>query len=138
MREYTEYLQRRSTPPRDLKAIISQVRSRWRLKLMLRGVVRSLGVAVALFLVAAVPALLVLPMRFLVPESKEWQHGATRARRVPLGELVRRPGWVVTIAWSSIVMVFGFGVYRYLGRRLRAGLAVSISMSFPRGACKSV
>ncbi|MGH7339914.1 MAG: hypothetical protein ACREKH_05425, partial [Candidatus Rokuibacteriota bacterium] len=53
MREYTEYLQRRSTPPTDLAGIIAEVRSRWRLKLILRGVVRSLGVAVALFLVAA-------------------------------------------------------------------------------------
>jgi len=53
MREYTEYLRRRSTPPSDLTDVIREVRSRWRLKLMLRGVVRSIGVAVALFLVAA-------------------------------------------------------------------------------------
>jgi SHS family lactate transporter-like MFS transporter len=65
----------------------------------------------ALFFVAAIPALLVLPIRFLVPESKEWQHGAQKAPRVPLGELLRRPGWLATISWSSIVMVFGFGVY---------------------------
>jgi hypothetical protein len=53
MREYTEYLQRRSTPPADLSGVIKEVRSRWRLKLALRGVARSVGVAVALFLVAA-------------------------------------------------------------------------------------
>ena len=53
MFEYTEYLRRRSTPPSDLTEIISEVRSRWRLKLALRGVARSVGVAVVLFLVAA-------------------------------------------------------------------------------------
>ena len=53
MLEYNEYLQRRSTPPLDLTEIVSAVRSRWRLKLALRGVARSVGVAVALFVVAA-------------------------------------------------------------------------------------
>ena len=53
MLDYTEYLQRRSTPPADLPQIINEVRSRWRLKLALRGVVWSAGTAVVLFLVAA-------------------------------------------------------------------------------------
>ena len=53
MLEYTEYLQRRSNPPADLTQIISELRSRWRLKLALRGVARSVGVAVVLFVVAA-------------------------------------------------------------------------------------
>ena len=53
MLEYNEYLQRRSTTPLDLTQIVSAVRSRWRLKLALRGVARSVGVAVALFVVAA-------------------------------------------------------------------------------------
>ena len=43
--------QRRSTPPSTLTEIIQDVRSRWRIKLALRGVVRSVGVAVALFFV---------------------------------------------------------------------------------------
>ena len=53
MLEYTEYLQRRSNTPADLTQIISELRSRWRLKLALRGVARSVGVAVVLFVVAA-------------------------------------------------------------------------------------
>ena len=53
MIEYTEYLRRRSTPPTDLTQIISEVRSRWRLKQALRGAVRHVGVALALLLVAA-------------------------------------------------------------------------------------
>ena len=39
--------------PSDLRQVIGDVRSRWRLKLVLRGVVRSVATAVALFLVAA-------------------------------------------------------------------------------------
>ena len=53
MLEYTEYLRRRSTPSPDLTQIISELRSRWRLKLALRGVAWSVGVAVVIFLVAA-------------------------------------------------------------------------------------
>ena len=53
MPEYTEYLRRRSTPPTNLTEIISEIRSRWRMKLILRGAVRVVGVALALLLVAA-------------------------------------------------------------------------------------
>ena len=48
-----EYLRRRSTPPTDLVGIIAHVRTRWRLKLALRGALYVLGVAFALFLIAA-------------------------------------------------------------------------------------
>ena len=48
-----DYLRRRPTPPADLLEIIAEVRSRWRAKLVLRGVVRMAAVALALFLLAA-------------------------------------------------------------------------------------
>src|SRR6185503_14556306 len=48
-----KHLRRRSTPPSGLADIIEEVRTRWRLKLALRGVVRGLGAAVILFLIAA-------------------------------------------------------------------------------------
>jgi uncharacterized protein DUF4175 len=48
-----EYLRRRSTPPTNLLEIIGDVRSRWRMKLALRGVVRVLAIGFVLFLVAA-------------------------------------------------------------------------------------
>ena len=38
-----EYLRRRSTPPTDLVGIIAHVRTRWRLKLALRGALYVLG-----------------------------------------------------------------------------------------------
>src|SRR5687767_13091414 len=44
---------RRSTPPSSLLDIIGAVRSRWRLKLALRGAMCVAGVAVGLFLIAA-------------------------------------------------------------------------------------
>src|SRR5688572_15712589 len=47
-----DYL-RRSTPPDDLLGIIAHVRTRWRWKLALRGAVYVLGVAFAIFLLAA-------------------------------------------------------------------------------------
>ena len=53
MLEHIAGAERRSTPPSNLTDIIRDVRSRWRLKLALRGAVRSVGVAVALFFVAA-------------------------------------------------------------------------------------
>ena len=53
MLEHIVGAKRRSTPPSDLTAVVRDVRSRWRMKLALRGVVRSVAVAVALFLVAA-------------------------------------------------------------------------------------
>src|SRR5262245_53858031 len=48
-----DYLRRRSMPPRDLMEIISEVRARWRAKLVLRGAVRVLAAAFALFILAA-------------------------------------------------------------------------------------
>ena len=48
-----QFLRRRSTASTTLLEIIADVRRRWRLKLALRGAVAVLGVAFALFLVAA-------------------------------------------------------------------------------------
>src|SRR6266540_3211414 len=48
-----DFLRRRSAPPTDLMQIIGEVRSRWRMKLALRGTVTALAVVVALVLVAA-------------------------------------------------------------------------------------
>ena len=66
----------------------------------------------ALFVLAALPALLVLPIRAWVPESEEWQ----RSRREPVKQSARdesgslRP-LLTTIAWGSVVMGLGFSAY---------------------------
>ena len=48
-----ENLRSPSAPPTDLFGIIAHVRTRWRLKLALRGAACVLGIAFALFLIAA-------------------------------------------------------------------------------------
>src|SRR6186713_1498672 len=52
MLDHTEY-QRRPSTSSSLTKIIGDVRARWRMKLALRGVTRSVGAAVVLFFVAA-------------------------------------------------------------------------------------
>jgi SHS family lactate transporter-like MFS transporter len=71
-----------------------------------------------LFLVAAAPALLVVPIRAWVPESAEWE-----ARRRPAAHdagaqfpalaraAVPLRRYAGTIAWASAVMACGFGAY---------------------------
>ena len=48
-----DFLRRRSGPPTDLMQIIGEVRSRWRMKLALRGAVTAFAIVVALVLVTA-------------------------------------------------------------------------------------
>src|SRR3954467_13958172 len=48
-----EYLRRRTAPPTDLLGIISYVRSRWRMKLAVRGAVTVLLIGVVIFFAAA-------------------------------------------------------------------------------------
>jgi hypothetical protein len=48
-----DFLRRRSSPPTDLMQIIGEVRSRWRMKLALRGLVTTFAIVVALILGAA-------------------------------------------------------------------------------------
>ncbi|HWM88649.1 MAG TPA: MFS transporter [Kofleriaceae bacterium] len=65
-----------------------------------------------LFVVAALPALLILPIRFLVRESPEWQRSPREhAPRVPFRQLIAIPGWASTVMWSTVIMACGFGVY---------------------------
>jgi SHS family lactate transporter-like MFS transporter len=64
----------------------------------------------ACFLVAAVPALLVLPIRFWVPESPDWRKAVAAKVRQPLGELLRR-GLLTRLVWSTVVVAFGSCVY---------------------------
>ncbi len=66
----------------------------------------------ALFVVAAIPALLALPIRFLVPESPEWKaNQLAKSEPVSWGEVFRTPGVLRRIAWGSLAMSAGFGGY---------------------------
>jgi SHS family lactate transporter-like MFS transporter len=61
-----------------------------------------------LFIVAAAPALFVLPIRIFVPESGDWKNAA--AERVPLRRLAT-PALLARVAWASLVMALGFAAY---------------------------
>lgn len=63
----------------------------------------------ALFLVAALPALMALPIRAFVPESKDWKEHAAKAEKSWRDLLA--PGLVKQMAWGSLVMALGFGGY---------------------------
>ena len=84
-----------------------------------------------LFLIAAAPALMVLPIRAFVPESEEWKarHDASAQKN-----LVRRApplqlrSFARTIAWASCVMGCGFGAYYGL-----SGLYPTLLDSLGRG-----
>jgi len=64
-----------------------------------------------LFVVAAIPALLVLPIRFFVRESPDFEARRARASRTTIRAMVRIPGWTSAVGWSTVVMACGFGVF---------------------------
>lgn len=64
-----------------------------------------------LFVVAALPALLILPIRAFVRESADFEDRRARAARTTLRDMVRVPGWTRAVAWSTVVMACGFGVF---------------------------
>ncbi len=67
----------------------------------------------ALFVVTALPALLVLPLRAWVPESKEWKNAVTK-RGADLGLLQlfkSNSGLLGRTIWGCFAMSAGFGAY---------------------------
>ncbi len=65
----------------------------------------------ALFVVTALPALLVLPLRSWVPESEEWKKVA-KARPEPLRVLfAKHEGLLGRAVWGALAMSVGFGAY---------------------------
>jgi MFS transporter, SHS family, lactate transporter len=64
-----------------------------------------------LFVVAALPALLVLPIRFFVRESPDFEERRARGARTTLRQMVKVPGWTTAVLWSTAVMACGFGVF---------------------------
>ncbi|WP_242346302.1 MFS transporter [Anaeromyxobacter terrae] len=63
-----------------------------------------------LFLVAALPALLVIPIRLLVQESPEWRRAARERPRTTLAELVREKV-LLRVVWASALLGMSFSVY---------------------------
>jgi SHS family lactate transporter-like MFS transporter len=63
-----------------------------------------------LFVIAAIPALLVLPFRYWVPESKEWTENKAAGHTASLKDLLH-PTLLKNIVWTSLTLGFGFCVY---------------------------
>jgi len=63
----------------------------------------------AVFVLAALPALLALPIRAWVPESAEW--AAAKRQAKPSKSGASFAGLARTIAWASLLMGAGFGAY---------------------------
>jgi SHS family lactate transporter-like MFS transporter len=119
-------------PERSKKIVSGVLQGSWAIGFLLANevaglVVPSLGWR-AVFVIAAVPALLVIPIRMFVPESPEWERrrGERRARS-SWRELVS-PSVLRTLAWSSVIMALGFGVYYGLGANYPLMLATEHGM----------
>lgn len=106
-----------SWPERSRRIISGILQGSWAIGYLLAALASALIVPVwgwrALFIVAAIPALLVFPIRFWVKESPEWAQGKAmreRARASGGGGLLdaRVLGKLI---WGSLVMALGFGVY---------------------------
>ncbi|MGE0871462.1 MAG: MFS transporter [Kofleriaceae bacterium] len=64
----------------------------------------------ALFVIAAIPALVVLPMRYWVPESQEWLAHKAAGTTAKLRDLLQ-PTLLKNVLYSSLTAGFGFCVY---------------------------
>jgi SHS family lactate transporter-like MFS transporter len=64
----------------------------------------------ALFIVAALPALLVLPIRLWVPESPDWKRERAAAPGTSPRDLVA-PGVLGKLVWASLLWAASFGIY---------------------------
>lgn len=83
----------------------------------------------SLFLVGAIPALLVLPIRIWVPESPEW----LARRGVPKEERpkISLRGMVPSLVWGSIAMVLVFSGYYAVAGQYPSFLGKQLGMSSP-------
>lgn len=77
----------------------------------------------ALFLVAALPALLVIPIRLFVKEGGEWKRAAAGGYRPSARDLLE-PRLLRTMGWATVLMTLGFGVYYALTSLYPTMLAV--------------
>ncbi len=106
-------------PERSKKIISGVLQGSWAIGFLLANEVAGLVVPTlgwrALFVIAALPALMVIPIRYFVPESPEWEQRKSQPRaRSPWRDFLA-PSMLKTMAWSSLIMAVGFGVYYGLG-----------------------
>ncbi len=102
-----------SWPARSRKIASGILQGSWAIGYLLAGVLAAWVVPAwgwrGLFAVAALPALIVFPLRLMVPESPEWESRRTQARS-GLEDLLAADV-LRGLAWASLAMSLGFGVY---------------------------
>jgi SHS family lactate transporter-like MFS transporter len=102
-----------SWPERSRKIASGLLQAGWPVGYLLAAAVSAVVVPVwgwrALFMIAALPALMVLPIRLWVKESPEWRANRARLRKTmaPLWT----PRLIMPIVQGAAVMALGFGVY---------------------------
>lgn len=110
----------------------------WAVGYLLAGVVAGAVVPAAgwrvLFLIAALPALLVLPIRAFVPESPEWLAGRTQRSPVSWRELFSTPGVARRLAWGVGFLSAGFCGYYALTGTYAVLLQDTFGQSLPQVA----
>lgn len=85
----------------------------------------------AVFVVAALPALLVLPIRAFVPESPEMEKKKDEAgakKTAGMREILA-PGMFGRLAWACLIMALGFGAYYGLTSSHSTLLKVDLGLS---------
>ncbi|OJT23079.1 hypothetical protein BO221_19535 [Archangium sp. Cb G35] len=104
----------------------------WAVGYLLAAVVSAFVVPLwgwrALFVIAAVPALLVLPIRYGVPESFD-REKALAERRARASQGLMDPVLLTRLAWGSLVMACNFGGYYGLTSLYPVLLKTELGMS---------
>lgn len=104
-----------SWPERSRGIASGVLQGSWAIGYLLAGVAAAVVVPIwgwrGLFILAAAPALLVLPIRMMVRESAEWrERRATGSSSGGWRDLLA-PGMPKRLIWASLAMMLGFGVY---------------------------
>lgn len=126
-------------PARSRKLASGLLQAGWPIGFLLAALVSHFVVPAygwrAMFLIAAVPALLVLPIRFMVPDENAGKPAAAQAHRAPVSYRdLLAPGVLQMIVLGSLVMGLGFLVYYGLSANYMPMLVlergVSLSAAF--------
>ena len=122
-----------SWPPRSRGVASGLLQGSFAVGYLLAGVACALVVPRfgwrAIFVVAAAPVLLVLPVRLLVRESAEW-----KARVGAVGESGRSKSQAPALRWACAVMVFAFAGYYGLTALYPTLLATELGRSMTEKA----
>jgi SHS family lactate transporter-like MFS transporter len=84
------------------------------------------------FVAAALPALLVLPIRIWVKESPDFERARAEQKRVGLLAELRSTGAGANLAWASGVMALGFAAYYGLTSQYPSLLQTQLHLDIPR------